>query len=149
MLDQVASLEHGDLRGTPGHAHAHQIAAEGLAAPLAAAPRLEGLLVEFQRAVVGDRLDRLVPSALPAALLALLATALLAAALLAGTLVLLVLLALLALATATASTATTPSAALAGTCARFAITLAALVARRWTRVANSGLRDGRRRDRPR
>ena len=119
------------------------------AAPLAAAPRLEGLLVEFQRAVVGDRLDRLVPSALPAALLALLATTLLAAALLAGTLVLLVLLALLALAAATASTTTAPSATLAGTCARFAIALTALVARRWARLADSGLRYGWRRDRPR
>ncbi|MEE3252389.1 MAG: hypothetical protein VX268_09100, partial [Actinomycetota bacterium] len=73
--------------------------------------------------------------------------ALLAAAPLAGTLVLLV---LLALATATTSTSpsTAPSATLAGTCARFAITLAALVARRWARVSNSGLRDRWWRDRP-
>ncbi len=50
VLDEVASLEHGDVGVTPvEHVHAHQVAARGPALAGAAAPPLERVVVEVER----------------------------------------------------------------------------------------------------
>ena len=80
MLDELSTLEHGDLGDPITNADAHHVTANGLASALPATAALEGVRVELHGSIVGHRLHGPVPAPLAALatprLLALVATGL-------------------------------------------------------------------------
>ena len=72
VFDEVATLEHGDLRGFRTNAHGHEVAADGSTLALPPTTTFDGLVVELGPAPTEDRLDRLLGLlVLPAASLTL------------------------------------------------------------------------------
>src|SRR5690606_6434839 len=58
VLDQRPTLDHRDLGGLGLNVDGHEVAADRLALALPSAALAEGLLVQVDRLVVGDRGDR-------------------------------------------------------------------------------------------
>jgi hypothetical protein len=65
VLYELPTLHHRDLCDATADADAHEVTADWLPTTFATATALEGVLVQFQRSIVGDGLHR--PVVLPLA----------------------------------------------------------------------------------